>query len=58
MILDHQNRSKVHPFFGMGGKGLQNRDFQILRKNRKRPYYVSFHAKQDSGNSIEVKDQF
>ena len=47
----------VHPLFIMGGINLQNPNFQILRKNRKRPNYVKFYAKHDSGNSIEVKDQ-
>ena len=58
MIWDPQNQSKVHPVFSMGGKSLQNPDFQILRKNRKKDYYGHFYAKHGSGNSNEVKDQF
>ena len=42
----------------MDGNSLQNPDFLILRKNRKRPNDGNFCAKHDSGNSIEVKDQF
>ena len=55
MIRNHPNRSQVHPFFSMSGKGLQNSDFQILRKNRKSDYYGNFCRKQGSGNYIKVK---
>ena len=55
MILDHLNPSHVHPFFSMRGKGLENADFQILRKNRNDHYYGNFCSKQGSGNSFEVK---
>ena len=54
MIWDHLNQSHVHPFFSMRGKGLENADFQILRKNRKDHYYGNFCSKQGSGNSFEV----
>ena len=55
MILDHLNQSQVHPLFSVGGKSLQNPEFQILRKYRKRHYYDNFYTKEDSGNPNKVK---
>ena len=54
MIWNHLYQYQVHPFFSIGGKSLQNPDFEILRLNRKSHNYGNFYIKQDSGNSIEV----
>ena len=32
MILNHRNQSQAHPFFCMGGRSLQNPDFELYDK--------------------------